>query len=451
MRLLHTSEYRLETFVGNTVPEYAILSHVWDKGEVLFRDFEQGVERTREGWAKLDRACKLAANHGYEWVWIDTCCIDKSSSAELQESINSMYNWYAHANVCYAYLKDVPQQSDPTHSSKFEKSVWFTRGWTLRKTRPLHHGHYRIAPLIFVEELIAPSRVEFYSECWGKVGTREDRRAEIARITGIREEILEYEQFDDDLVFEKPMSNAAEIFSWAAHRKTTVAEDKAYALLGLLDINMPMLYGEGANKAFLRLQDQILQRYGDQTLLLWRWNTTRSILASDPSGFCSRDRCSECKFLYQTTRTVHFDRYDVHNSTRYSISIQYFELGNTYLPDGNDNSPIQPPTLTSRGLQINTRLLSHKKYTEIVGIEYDGHNDTTYVVLDVDDGESAYCISVMKSIPEYFSPSYEAGSSEVNIVLIPWRDRLDLPRQTVFLGYHESISNSLRFNMPRLW
>lgn len=88
--------------------KYAILSHTWHVGEVSFQDISKSSARVLPGYAKIDYACLQAERDGLKYVWIDTCCIDKTSSAELSEAINSMFRWYFHAAVCYAFLADVP-------------------------------------------------------------------------------------------------------------------------------------------------------------------------------------------------------------------------------------------------------------------------------------------------------------------------------------------------------
>ena len=130
MRLLHTSTLKLSEFVGN-IPDYVILSHTWGGEEITFPDIMTGNMKHKKAYAKLKGTCKQAARDGYEWVWIDTCCIDKSSSAELQESINSMYRWYASAEICYVYMVDV-LTPEAGWGPEFEKSRWWSRGWTLR-------------------------------------------------------------------------------------------------------------------------------------------------------------------------------------------------------------------------------------------------------------------------------------------------------------------------------
>jgi len=169
--------------------------------------------------------------------------IDKTSSAELSEAINSMYKWYAEADICYAYLSDIRTVSSPSQPSwsiaTFATSKWFTRGWTL-------------------QELIAPRSVEFYAEDWTDLGTKSSRRDEISTITGIDVRVLDGEN--------PAICNVAERLSWAASRQTTRSEDAAYCLLGIFQVHMPLLYGEG-DRALIRLQEEILKTTEDYTLL----------------------------------------------------------------------------------------------------------------------------------------------------------------------------------------
>jgi hypothetical protein len=127
MRLLNTKTLRLKEFVSTEGVKYAILSHRWEDEEVSLQQLVVGDVRGKLGYVKIQRFCGLAAKDGYEWAWVDTCCIDKSSSAELQEAINSMYRWYRDADLCYVYLSDVKSVED------LGKSAWFTRGWTLQE------------------------------------------------------------------------------------------------------------------------------------------------------------------------------------------------------------------------------------------------------------------------------------------------------------------------------
>ncbi|MDI1491828.1 MAG: hypothetical protein OHK93_003039 [Ramalina farinacea] len=156
MRLLDTSNIQLREFIGDEVPPYAILSHTWGKEEVSYQGLSGA--RSTKGFQKILRCCTLAKSEGYDYVWIDTCCIDKTSSAELSEGINSMYRWYANAAICYAYLADVSLWPDIPNTKSFEESRWFSRGWTL-------------------QELLAPQTVIFYDHDWNRLGTRASREA----------------------------------------------------------------------------------------------------------------------------------------------------------------------------------------------------------------------------------------------------------------------------------
>ncbi|KAI1792774.1 HET-domain-containing protein [Ganoderma leucocontextum] len=200
--------------------------------------------------AKIRRACATARAYGHRLVWIDSCCIDKTSSSELSEAINSMYTWYRGATICYAFLADVP--SSPSRAAldnrswsstvAFRKSRWFRRGWTL-------------------QELIAPRVVVFLSMEWQFLGTKSSLAQVIEEVTGIYSAVLRHQM---------PLSEVpvAKRMSWAAMRETTRKEDEAYSLLGIFDISMSTLYGEGA-RAFIRLQEKILKRIPDQSLFAW--------------------------------------------------------------------------------------------------------------------------------------------------------------------------------------
>ena len=278
MRLLNTQSLELSaTFTPSEVPDYAILSHRWSDEEVTFADIIkepiarlESQARTRLGFAKIQGACKLALRDGYTWIWIDSCCIDKSSSAELQETINSMWRYYAESNTCYVYMADVPG-SEAGWGQTFAQSEWFTRGWTL-------------------QELLVPICVEFYTKRWESIGTKLERYEMIAEITSIDSDILLRKKLVEKL-------SIAERLSWAAHRKVTREEDGAYSLLGLFDINMPLLYGEGGGKAFLRLQEAVYNSTADHTLFLFRYSRHtggQPLLADSLTRFCGRSYCPPC-------------------------------------------------------------------------------------------------------------------------------------------------------------
>ncbi|KAE8153243.1 WD40-repeat-containing domain protein [Aspergillus avenaceus] len=160
MRLINVKTYRLEEFFNEQIPPYAILSHTWgsDRDEVSFRDITEGNAKGASRWPiKLDGCCKQAEEDGLHYVWIDTCCIDKTNSVELGEAINSMFRWYKEATICYAYLSDVTvgsvEANNPHMDSEFSASHWFQRGWTL-------------------QELLAPRKLHFYNSTWKFIGSK---------------------------------------------------------------------------------------------------------------------------------------------------------------------------------------------------------------------------------------------------------------------------------------
>ncbi|KAI0412045.1 heterokaryon incompatibility protein-domain-containing protein [Xylaria grammica] len=247
MRLLNTQDRQIHNFISSDgVEEFAILSHTWGAEEVTLQDWQTlptAELELKEGYRKVDYCCKQALKDGYDWAWVDTCCIDKTSSAELSEAINSMFKWYQDAAVCYAYLADVPDGvEEDALLPALSRSRWFTRGWTL-------------------QELLAPRDVVFFSQNWQTITTKLDSVEMLSTITSIERVYLEGDPLDD--------ASAAKKMSWAAKRETTRLEDNAYCLLGIFDVNMPLIYGEG-KKAFKRLQEEIMKANPeDHTLFAW--------------------------------------------------------------------------------------------------------------------------------------------------------------------------------------
>ncbi|KAF2189253.1 WD40 repeat-like protein [Zopfia rhizophila CBS 207.26] len=245
MRLLrrsNTGEFRLtQDLVGDeTIPPYAILSHTWgaDDEEVTFEDLTNGNGKDKPGYEKIQFCEEQARQDDLQYFWIDTCCINKANYAELSLTINSMFRWYRNATRCYVHLSDVSRPpfnaNDEFNSrpweSDFRNSKWFTRGWTL-------------------QELLAPSSVEFFSRESKPLGDKSSLRQQIHEITGIPKSALQgapLSQFSDN-----------DRFSWMERRQTKLAEDKVYALLGIFDVNIPLNYGEGAKSAFKRLQKEM--------------------------------------------------------------------------------------------------------------------------------------------------------------------------------------------------
>jgi hypothetical protein len=265
MWLLNTKTISLEEFTEETLPSYAILSHTWSTEEVTFRAIKDhpNASKKMKGYAKVRDACNQALTDSHSHIWVDTCCIQKESSAELSEAINSMFKWYKDAAVCYAYLADVENDVDVSRSnSQFHRSKWFTRGWTL-------------------QELLAPSRVDFYTIGWKRLGSKTLLRKQLSQITRIDERIL----CGQDDVYS---ASIAKRMSWASSRKTTRTEDLAYCLLGIFDVNMPLLYGEG-KKAFRRLQEEIIKVSVDQVRIFGSHFIKNSSIYRQRSVLTSQD------------------------------------------------------------------------------------------------------------------------------------------------------------------
>jgi hypothetical protein len=236
--------------------KYAILSHRWGNAEdeVTFQDMlsSSNLVKAKAGYSKLEGCCRQAHQDGHERVWSDTCCINKSSSAELSEAITSMYSYYENSQICYAFLNDIEKRREPPSGngiardnfSFVSESAWFERGWTL-------------------QELIAPETVKFFDSSWTFLGEKKQLEIsnDIEKNSGIHSSILKQPE----------MVRAVSVscrMSWAAQRKTERIEDRAYSLMGLFDVYMPPIYGEGYN-AFIRLQEEIMRTSNDHTLFAW--------------------------------------------------------------------------------------------------------------------------------------------------------------------------------------
>lgn len=286
MRLLNAHTLELESFFGTSssdgTPPYAILSHCWEDDEVLFADLSDldGAKK-KKGFTKIEKTCEQTIKDKLKFVWIDTCCIDKSSSAELSEAINSMFAWYRESYKCYAYLADVESAED------FAKSRWFTRGWTLQEL--LAPRHVRSDTQLWnyqtptESNMEAVSGMDFFSQDWTRLGSKRGLSTAIATTTGVAKEYLEGADLGKASVSMR--------MSWAAERLVTRSEDVAYSLLGIFDVNMPLLYGEGRTKAFRRLQEEIMKVSEDETIFAWesmefgKNASSMGVLASEPGDF----------------------------------------------------------------------------------------------------------------------------------------------------------------------
>lgn len=286
MRLLNSTTLELHEFLDENIRDldYAILTHTWDlDNEVTFQDMEKArkagsSEVNKPGFEKIKQCCAQARDEGIGWVWADTCCINKFSSAELSEAVNSMFRWYARSKICYAYLVDVAgdvvRKANKSGSrieleKCFTNSKWFKRGWTL-------------------QELIAPLKIQFYSQGWVYIGSRDELETQITAVTGIEQAAL-HGSVDDLKKF-----SVAQRMCWASDRITSRPEDTAYCLLGIFNVNMPLLYGEGAKKAFFRLQEEILKSSDDHSIFAWTMESSevaqyplQGLLASSPTFFQS--------------------------------------------------------------------------------------------------------------------------------------------------------------------
>ncbi|KAI0649858.1 heterokaryon incompatibility protein-domain-containing protein [Trametes meyenii] len=317
MRFLDTYSGEFVSVDNLNEARYAILSHTWQTKEQSYDDirsiqlevaetqhnvagqptaFEPPKSQSETGTVPLSQetvfshprisekikcSCKVAREAGYRLLWIDSCCINNSSSAELSEAINSMYEWYSRSDVCFAYLSDVPDIDDPaeTPGHPFSRSRWHKRGWTL-------------------QELIAPRRVVFLTCTWGFLGTKMGLASTLETVTGVDFAILTGTAGLASV-------SVARRMSWACRRKTTRIEDEAYALMGIFGVHMSPIYGEG-NNAFLRLQEEIIRNIPDQTIFVWgpqctlttldqaerplvfQWTPTElGLLASSPARFYS--------------------------------------------------------------------------------------------------------------------------------------------------------------------
>ncbi|UKZ69789.1 uncharacterized protein TrAtP1_010793 [Trichoderma atroviride] len=294
MRLLKTDRYELveANDIPEPFPQYAILSHTWisPKDEITYQDIKKRKEDIendlfkQKGWAKLRRYCDRAARDGWDWAWMDTCCIDKTNPYDTQEAINAMFQWYQDAGICYAYLDDVDANiifstvgsagvndledvdldniagaDNVANRCSFRhkalspfvvKAKWFTRGWTL-------------------QELLAPHYLVFVDRAWRRIGTRESWADEIKEASGIETPYL--------TAFSPTDFNSCSIamrLSWASGRDTTLEEDETYSLLGLFGISLPLIYGEGRWRAFNRLQRELITVYNDDSIFAWKAEQT---------------------------------------------------------------------------------------------------------------------------------------------------------------------------------
>ncbi|KAK4498425.1 hypothetical protein PRZ48_011083 [Zasmidium cellare] len=278
MRLLNVDDLGFHEVPSHgPFPGYAILSHTWiqpSDEEVTYQDLltlEPASLRQKTGWRKIQHTIDQARDDGLAYAWIDTCCINKLDPTELTEAINCMFNWYSMCAYCYVYLSDVkiPNEAPEDLYRCLYTSKWFKRGWTL-------------------QELIAPHSRSIYDEAWNLITTRTDSALLLSDITKVDMKLLEYVNTREGSPHGVGMArleqySLAQRMSWAAGRQTSRSEDRAYSLLGLFNIVMPLHYGEGLENAFKRLQQEIIKQSADQSILAWEW-PPREIWSNAPES-----------------------------------------------------------------------------------------------------------------------------------------------------------------------
>lgn len=266
--LISTKSLMNEDFITEVIRTYfrhAMLSHKWDVNEPLFHELPNGVFASGlpPRFTKLKSFCEVVKGLGLGWAWCDTCCINKDSSAELEEAITSMFRWYRDSALTIVYFSDV---SGFSHEDLI-KSKWFKRGWTL-------------------QELLAPRVMRFYDRTWTPCVRGPEYNHKLVpewldalqRATGIPPSILQE--------FTQGPENPREKLRWASPRVTTRVEDLAYCLFGIFDVTLQPQYGEG-EKAFGRLLVELIKVTQDTGLLDWVGKRSErcSILPVSPSGF----------------------------------------------------------------------------------------------------------------------------------------------------------------------
>jgi hypothetical protein len=333
MRLINTRTLQLSQFFERKIPEYAILSHTWEEREVTFEEwacaFSSPSSTTftiwsalkdvvgpgvledlvkKPGYRKVYSAAQEAQRRGFEWIWCDTCCIDKSSTAELSEAINSMYKWYQRAAICFAYLSDVGPFLKP-----MERSRWFSRGWTL-------------------QELLAPEEIIFFDADWGFLGNKTELKSELSRICRIHIDAFETHRG-------LKRFSVAQRMSWIARREVSREEDIAYCLLGIFAVNIPLMYGEGGFRAFRRLQEEIMGATIDLSIFAW----------SDPEDPRQQLRPA------QISSSRHLDL-ESQMTSAFAGRPRAFELSNTVDKTSEPEYRMYPTIITNIGIRMFLRI-----------------------------------------------------------------------------------------------
>ena len=291
-------------------PTYGFIKGAQDKGQNIY-DLKGGKDHEKN-MLKLRSFCYTAAKCGFRWAWSDTCCINKASPSEVQVSINSMFKWYSNSALTIVYLHDVPDvdstmprlshtphlvhdfvakhstgsQNPPILQYAEGKEFFDTQVEEsaledlLKQCFKEADGELNVIPQWCVrcwtlQEMVAAQRLRFYCETWKALEPAFDppddnhierfsdhRKVPLWKYALSRSTGVDVQSLTD---FTPGTTNVREKFHWASRREATQIEDMAYSLLGIFDINMPVLYGEGM-KAFVRLQEEIMKRSHDLSI-----------------------------------------------------------------------------------------------------------------------------------------------------------------------------------------
>jgi hypothetical protein len=370
------------------IPPYGILSHTWiaTHEEVTFKDIMKGRGKEKRGYEKLQFCAQQATQDRLDYFWIDTCCIDKSSSAELQEAINSMFKWYQNSARCYVYLADVSHDiSSAEHTagygwkSAFRRSRWFTRGWTL-------------------QELLAPSSVEFFTREGVHLGNKHSLWRDISEATRIDARVL---HANVHTLRQVPVNDR---LAWVKYRQTTREEDKCYSILGLFNVHMALLYGEGPLKAFRRFYDELKKQQEDPTEL-------KAILALVLSGQ-TKDDDGRNSMPYRTIMPTPLDMPSNEASER---------------RNSHEASVLQQSL--SRGTRVNDTRTRQVQEIQVADASmnyppedthFPGHSDEARL-----DHEQAQELQAWWNEAIHKNMNPPKGYSHVAVLIIRWEDSLD--------------------------
>ncbi|KAH9908217.1 HET-domain-containing protein [Xylariomycetidae sp. FL2044] len=303
MRLLNAHTFIITDHNAIDTPPYAILSHTWGEEEVTFVDMTEGKAKSMKGYSKIEGCCKQAISDGLEFV---------RSSAELSEAINSMFNWYRDAAICYAYLEDVSVEDGSQ------------RAWS-------YHTAFTSSS--------RPPIVVFFSAGWVEIGTRDKLQDLIVSVTRISRDFFQAGRLGDFSIAQK--------MSWASRRQTTRVEDQAYCLLGLFGVTMPLLYGEG-DRAFTRLQEEIMKESDDQTIFAWTSGSGAELSAD---------------WVYQeSTKPL--------GGLLASSPAQFAE--SNLIQKGDSDGGGSPYSITNKGVQITLPVLQASSNFNVPFVPFDG-------------------------------------------------------------------------------